>query len=247
MFIPLYDRNPHLRIERPYVTYAILAACVVVFLFQIDGGGQAFQQSVLAYGAIPALVFGEARPAPWMITPTLTLITANFLHGGWWHLISNMLFLRVFADNVEDAMGHGRFLGFYLLCGVGSILAHAIAQPDSTVPVVGASGALAGVMGAYLLLHPRSSILTLIGWIVLPLPAFLLLIVWIGLQVVNVWGDGGAGSPVAWWAHIGGFFLGMALTPLFKRGTAPYGGVHGIKRGIRLRKPKDDDRPGPWR
>ena len=249
MFIPLYDRNPHIRIKRPYVTYGLLALCVVVFLYQVNGSLRDFQLSVLSYGAIPALVFGEAEPAPWMVAPSLSLLTANFLHGSWWHLIGNMLFLRVFGDNIEDAMGHGRFFAFYLICGIGAILAHAIAQPDSTMPVVGASGAVSGVMGAYLLLHPRSSILTLIGWLILPLPAFLLLIVWMGFQVFSALGESGAGAAVAWWAHIGGFLLGMALTPFFKRGTAPYGGITSIKKGIRLRRPKDDteDRKGPWR
>ncbi len=248
MFIPLYDRNPHIRIERPYATYGIMVLCVFVFLYQVSEGSRFFQQSVFAYGAVPALVFGKLQAEPWMVNPWLSLLTASFLHGSWWHLIANMLFLRVFGDNVEDAMGHGRFLAFYLICGVGAILGHTIAQPDSMVPVVGASGAISGVMGAYLLLHPRSSILTLIGWIPIPLPAWLLLIVWIGFQMLSAAAAAGSAGGVAWWAHIGGFFLGMALTPFFKRGTAPYGGIHGIKKGIRLRRRDEDDeeRRGPW-
>ena len=249
MFIPLYDRNPHLRIERPYVTYGLMALCIVVFLYQVNGSARDFQESVFAYGSIPALVFGNAEPAPWMVAPYLSLLTANFLHGSWWHLIGNMLFLRVFGDNVEDAMGHGRFFAFYLICGIGAILAHTIAQPGSTMPVVGASGAVSGIMGAYLLLHPRSSILTLIGWLILPVPAFILLVIWMGFQVFSALGDGGAGASVAWWAHIGGFLLGMALTPFFKRDTAPYGGITGIKKGIRMKRPpkgSDDPPKGPW-
>jgi membrane associated rhomboid family serine protease len=104
-------------------------------------------------------------------------------------------------------------------------------------------------MGAYLLLHPRSSILTLIGWLILPVPAFILLVVWMGFQVFSALGDGGAGASVAWWAHIGGFLLGMALTPFFKRDTAPYGGITGIKKGIRMKRPprgSDDPPKGPW-
>ena len=209
--------------------------------------------AIVAIGA--GLLFGSREPLPWMVTPSLALLTANFLHGSWWHLIANMLFLRVFGDNVEDAMGHGRFLAFYLLCGAGSMLIHGLSQGDSLIPVVGASGAISGVMGAYLLLHPRSFIITLIGWLVIPLPAFLLLIVWMGFQIFSALGDG-AGSNVAWWAHIGGFLVGMALTPLFKRGTAPYGGIHGIKKGLRFKQPGerkapprdegDDGSAGPW-
>ncbi len=255
-FLPLFDRNPRIRIERPWITYGLIALCVLVFLYEISGNTREFQRAVFTYGTIPAVLLGDRQPAAWMLTPWLTVLTSMFLHGSWWHLIGNMLFLRVFGDNTEDAMGHGRFLIFYLLCGVGATLAHAVAQPGSLQPMVGASGAISGVLGAYLLLHPRATIMALVGWLVIPVPAYLMLGIWALFQLFSALGSGGATSGVAWWAHVGGFLLGMALTPLFKRATAPYGGIYGLKHGVRLRRRKpqethdpgndEPESPGPW-
>ena len=147
------------------------------------------------------------------------------------HLIGNMLYLWVFGDNIEDAMGHGRFIAFFLACGVAGGLAHALANPDSLAPTIGASGAISGVLGAYLLLHPRVKVLVMAftWWIHIRLPAYIVLGGWIVLQIANAIWLASPGSNTAWWAHIGGFAAGMALIvplhrkriPLFDRGRTP--------------------------
>jgi membrane associated rhomboid family serine protease len=171
---------------------------------------------------IPAVLFGEARLSPELarVPAPLTVLTSMFLHGGWMHLIGNMIYLWIFGNNVEDSMGHARFVLLYLLCGVAAALAQAWVQPDATVPMVGASGAISGVLGAYLLLfpHARVHVAVPIGFMLhtLDLPAVLVLGLWIGLQLLSsalaTPGEGG----VAFFAHIGGFAAGMALIPFFK-------------------------------
>ncbi|MEM6490598.1 MAG: rhomboid family intramembrane serine protease, partial [Pseudomonadota bacterium] len=151
----------------------------------------------------------------------LTPLTAMFLHGGWMHFLGNMAFLYVFGDNVEDAMGRFRFLVFYALCGVAAAVAHAFGDLGSRIPMIGASGAIAGVLGAYLLLYPRARVLTLfpVGPIFFwkRVPAALMLVLWFGLQFVQSYIQPAGGGGVAHGAHIGGFIAGMALIPLFKR------------------------------
>jgi membrane associated rhomboid family serine protease len=180
---------------------------------------------------IPSVLFGEKRLSPELalVPPELTILTSMFLHGGWMHLIGNMLYLWVFGNNVEDSMGHLRFLVFYALCGAAAVFAQALPNPASTIPMIGASGAISGVLGAYLLLYPHSRVLVGIplGFVIhtMRLPALWVLGFWFVLQIVNTLLAGKAQGGVAWGAHIGGFVAGMALLPLFKR------------RGVRLFQP----------
>ena len=218
--IPLKDDNPTSRV--PFVSYTVLAACVAVFLWQVSLEPRAAQAAVYALGMIPAVLFGEASLPPELalVPPTATLLTSMFLHGGWMHLIGNMLYLWIFADNVEDALGHPRFVIFYVVCGLAAALAQAALDPGSEIPMIGASGAISGVLGAYLLLHPKAHVLVLIplGYFsqLVRLPALLVLGFWFVLQLLQQMmappGEGG----VAFMAHIGGFVAGMALIPLFK-------------------------------
>jgi rhomboid family protein len=227
--IPLRDDNPSER--RPLVTVTFIVICTLVFLWQLAHGPRGAQEIAYSLGLVPSVLFGihELPPELAVVPPTLTVLTSMFLHGGWMHLIGNMLYLWIFGDNVEDSMGHGRFVVFYLLCGVAAALAQAVPDPQSTLPMVGASGAISGVLGAYLLLYPHARILVLIplGFILqtVRLPASVVLILWFALQFIsNLFTPAGAGG-VAFRAHIGGFVAGIALIALFKR------------RGVRLLHP----------
>lgn len=220
--LPLKDDNP--TELTPVVSYTVLGLCVAAFLWQASLPPAEGRAAVYALGMIPAVLFGQASLPPdvVMVPAAATLITSMFLHGGWMHLIGNMLYLWIFADNVEDAMGHGRFIAFYLLCGLAAAFAQAGLDPSSEVPMVGASGAISGVLGAYLLLHPRAHVLVLIplGFFsqLVRLPALVVLVLWFGLQLLQQAMSGaGGGGGVAFMAHIGGFVAGMALIPLFKR------------------------------
>jgi len=217
---PLKDDTPLKSISFQYVTVSLIGLNVILFLWELTQADQ--DRMVYALGAIPAVVFGfsELPPNLAIIPGWASLFTSLFLHGGWMHLLGNMLFLWIFGDNVEDSMGHLRYLVFYLLCGVLATLMHAIAQPASEAPLIGASGAISGVLGAYLVLHPRARLLVLFMSIVpLRLPAWVVLGSWIGLQVFNL-GDNQA-SDVAWWAHIGGFIAGAILVVPFRRKGVP--------------------------
>jgi membrane associated rhomboid family serine protease len=223
--IPLRDYIATSRI--PYVTYAIVGACVLVFLWQLSLGSRAGQEAVFALGAIPAVIFGDARlPADIaMVPPLATVFTSMFMHGGWMHLIGNMLYMWIFADNVEDSMGHLRFIVFYLLCGVAALLAQALPNVASQVPMIGASGAISGVLGAYLLLFPRARVLVMIplGFIIKThyLPAAAVLGFYFVFQVVMTAMTPAGGSGVAFAAHLGGFAAGVALIPVFKHRRVP--------------------------
>ncbi len=216
---PIHDDNPT-RIT-PYVTYALLSACVLIFFWQISLGDAA-QQAVYSFGVIPSVLFAtKSLPAELEILPAwLTIFSSMFLHGGWMHLIGNMLYLWVFGNNVEDAMGHKRFILFYLSCGLLAALTQAVLNPDSEIPMIGASGAISGVLGAYVLLHPHARILVLIPigiliytpWIA----AYWVLGFWFVLQLVNSLISASDMGGVAYGAHIGGFVAGMLLIPLFK-------------------------------
>ena len=224
--IPLHDDNPTRR--RPYVKYALLLACALVFAWQQLADGVAAQAAVFAYGFIPAVFFGDAQlPAALNAPPAaVTPLTSMFLHGGWMHFIGNMAFLWVFGDNVEDAMSRWRFALFYALCGLAAAGAQAAIDLDARIPMIGASGGIAGLLGAYLLLYPRARVLTLIPLGPLffwkRLPAMLLLMIWFGLQFVQEWLQPAGGGGVAHAAHIGGFVAGMALIGLFKRGDVRF-------------------------
>lgn len=217
--IPLHDDNPTER--TPVVTIAFIVACVLVFLYQASLPPQPGEILVFQYGAIPAIVFGHADlPEGIVAIPAYaTLITSMFLHGGWMHLIGNMLYLWVFGNNIEDVMGHARYVVFYLTCGILAALSHAVTEPSSTVPMVGASGAISGVLGAYLLLFPRAHVLVLMPGIGMTrVAAGIVLGMWFVMQLLSGgMSIGSKGGGVAFFAHIGGFIAGMVLIGLFKR------------------------------
>ena len=218
--IPLRDDNP--TSITPFVTYAFIAACILVFLWQMSLGEKGFEAAVLALGVTPAILLGDARLPPelYLVPPVATVFSSMFLHGGFMHLAGNMLYLWIFGNNVEDSMGHVRFVIFYLLCGVAAVLAQAWPNPDSTIPMIGASGAISGVLGAYLLLFPRAHVLVLIplGMFsrMVPLPAMVVLGFWFVLQLISTALSDGSQGGVAFGAHIGGFVAGMILIPVFK-------------------------------
>ncbi len=217
--IPLRDDNP--TTIRPLVTVGLIVACILIFLWQSSlGVGQG--AAVYALGVIPAVLFGQAQLAPELgwVTPVLTPMTSMFLHGGIFHLLGNMLYLWIFGNNIEDAMGHGRFVVFYLLCGIAAVFAQALPDTSSVIPMIGASGAISGVLGAYLLLYPRARVLVLIplGFFLhtMRLKAGLVLAIWFLIQIFSSL-SAGDGPGVAWHAHIGGFVAGIILLPIFKR------------------------------
>ncbi|MCV0425552.1 MAG: rhomboid family intramembrane serine protease [Roseibium sp.] len=223
MFIPLHDHNRLEHVPFPYVNLTIIALNVVIFfLFQGAGETEAVGASSLSYGLIPVVLFDIRDLAPHLqvLPDWMSLITYAFLHGGFMHLIGNMLFLWVFGDNVEDAMGHVRYLIFYLLCAAAGGYAYAILDVNSEVPLIGASGAVSGVVAAYLMLHPRVKVWVLaFGRIPLRLSAQWLLGAWVLYQVVNavISGD----SQVAWIAHLGGLAAGAILVIFFRRKDVP--------------------------
>jgi len=220
--IPLRDDNP-VRIV-PFVTWGVVAACALAFLVQISLGAPDFNRMIFALGAIPAVLFGHAYLPPEiaLVPPAATVVSSMFLHGGWLHLIGNMLYLWIFGDNIEDRMGHLRFLMFYLACGVAAVFAQAVPAPESVVPMVGASGAISGVLGAYLLLFPRARVLVLVplGFVlqVIRLPAVWVLGLWFLVQLLSsLMAPAGEGG-VAFRAHLGGFLTGLLLAPVFLLG-----------------------------
>ncbi|HSG80901.1 MAG TPA: rhomboid family intramembrane serine protease [Gemmatimonadota bacterium] len=219
--IPFKDENPAELF--PVLTIAILVANVAAWVL-VQGMGAQLQASVCAYGLIPVEVTGRMPVGP-DVCPLggLTwgaVLTSMFMHGSWIHLIANMMFLWVFGNNVEDSMGHVRFAMFYVLCGVAAALAHVFFHPASTFPTVGASGAISGILGAYVVLYPNVRVHVFFPpfWI-LPMRAWVVLGYWIVIQLLMglaEWGGGSAGG-VAVWAHIGGFFAGLILVKLFER------------------------------
>ncbi len=219
--IPLHDDNP--TATRPVLTVGLIAANVLVYLYQLSLGPRAGEVFVYQFGAIPAVILGtrslpEALAA---IPPAFSLLTSMFLHGGFMHLIGNMVYLWIFGNNIEDALGHVRFLIFYVICGLGASFVHILMNVASEIPAIGASGAISGVLGAYLLLYPRAQVLTLIplGPFIrlMYIPAGIVLTLWFVFQLISGGLAGGEGGGVAWWAHVGGFVVGMALVGLFKR------------------------------
>ncbi len=214
-FFPIRDDNSTHR--QPLISYLVLALCLAVFFWQILLGA-AQTNAVLAFGMVPARLFDSpaAYDLPYAVPGWMTLFTSMFMHGGVMHLVGNMLYLWIFSDNVEDSIGRLKFLVFYLLCGIAAALSQALVDTHSPIPMVGASGAIAGVLGGYLLLHPRANIRCIVGififFRIVNVPAFLVLGVWIALQFVNL---GQIGSNVAYLAHIGGFIAGMGLIPFF--------------------------------
>ena len=222
--IPLHDDNP--TEHTPVITIAFIVICVLVFLYQAGLPDKLGELFVFQYGAIPAVVFGQADlPTRAIGIPAYTtLLTSMFLHGSWMHLFGNMLYLWVFGNNIEDVMGHAKYVVFYVTCGILAALSHAMTDPSSTIPMVGASGAISGVLGAYLLLFPRAHVLVLMpGLGMTRVAAGVVLGMWFVLQLLS----GGmslssTGGGIAFFAHIGGFVAGMALIGLFKRPDVPF-------------------------
>ncbi|MDI6639540.1 MAG: rhomboid family intramembrane serine protease [Methanocellales archaeon] len=210
---PLKDENP--TELRPYVTYILIAANAIVFLCSIALVPDHFVSIVQGYGAIPSrIVHGS---------DVHTLLTSMFLHAGWIHLIGNCWFLYIFGDNIEDVCGHARFVAFYFTCGILAHFLHIASNTSSTIPAIGASGAISGILGAYILLYPKARVLTLVTlgyfWRIVRVPSILFLGLWFLLQLFNgvLGAAAGITAGVAYWAHIGGFLAGIALIYLFKK------------------------------
>jgi membrane associated rhomboid family serine protease len=225
VFIPLSDDNPLRSIRFQWVTVGLIAANVIAFLWQSVGYGQT---AAASFALIPSElvqvgIFGGPAHGPYdqvNVPEGYTLLTYMFLHGDIIHLASNMLFLWVFGDNVEDAMGHFKYLVFYLICGVAGGLAHALMLPGSKLPLIGASGAVAGVIAAYLILHPRVRVWVLaFRFIPLRISAAWVLGVWVVTQIVMVLLN--QSDQVAWWAHIGGMVAGAILILFMRRPGVP--------------------------
>lgn len=203
----------------PVVNNTIIGINVVLFLFEMAQGAN-LDRFVYIYGLVPAR-YSMPQISSYFTTgqQLLSWLSFMFLHGGFWHLLGNMWSLYIFGDNVEDRLGPFRYLVFYLLCGITSGLSHLLFNFHSNMPTIGASGAIAGVMGAYLILHPHSKILTLIPIIFIPwfieIPAFFFLGFWFVLQFINAAGSHGNIGGIAWWAHIGGFVFGIVLLKIF--------------------------------
>jgi membrane associated rhomboid family serine protease len=209
--VPYRDDNPTVR--DPIVTYLLIGLCVGTFLWQL---GQDERAVLFSYGMIPARLFGLWHPRGFQVAPAwATLVTSMFLHGGWFHLIGNMMFLWIFGNNIEDVLGRTRFLLFYLCCGVVAALTQAVSSYGAHVPMVGASGAIAGVLGAYLLLYPRANVRVFV-WIVIffsrvYVPAWILLGLWFAMQLLSGLTRSPGTPGVAFWAHVGGFVSGIIL------------------------------------
>jgi len=227
--IPLRDDNP--TELKPVVTLLLIALNVAAWmLLQGAGNLERLQASVLAYGTVPCeLTHACVRDGGlgWA-----ELLTSMFMHGGWWHLLGNMLFLWVFGNNIEDSMGHTRFIIFYLICGVAAGLAHVFFSPASHIPAVGASGAIGGIMGAYVVLYPQARVLT---WVpplfFINIRAWFYLIYWFAMQLltgVGSLGSEGDSGGVAVWAHVGGFVAGLVLIKPFENRKLVYAKTHGI-------------------
>jgi membrane associated rhomboid family serine protease len=210
----------------PFVTWTLILLNGLVFLHELTLPPERLEQFVALWGMIPAQL--STAPSTWF-----TLITCMFLHGGWMHFFGNMWTLYLFGDNVEDRMGSGRFLVFYLVCGIIASLTHILIDPRSEIPTIGASGAIAGVLGAYFVLFPTSRIITLVPIFFIPLiveiPAIFFIGVWFLSQLFSgtlaLIGPGHF-EGVAWWAHIGGFVAGLALLPIFKTSRRQYGRIY---------------------
>jgi membrane associated rhomboid family serine protease len=227
--LPIYDFNKTRR--TPVVVLALIAANAAVFLYMLFLRGAQYETFIYRFSVVPwEIVHASQLPLPALQqlfsfplsdVPSkqvyLALGTSLFLHDGWLHILGNMLYLWVFGNNVEDVMGHVPFTGFYLACGLFGTLAHVAVYPQSLNPLLGASGAISGVLGAYLLLYPRATVLTLVFMFPLPVPAFLVIGFWIVFQFLMGFTSvvGGAAAGTAWFAHLGGIAIGLIITGVF--------------------------------
>jgi membrane associated rhomboid family serine protease len=228
--IPLYDRNPTRRF--PIVTVSLIAACFVVFLYELSitmggGGDAALERFFDTWGAVPSKITASIDSGSCVSQATLGIVTSIFLHGGWLHILGNMLYLWIFGNNVEDRLGRVGFLLFYLVGGIVAALTQVVIDPQSTQPLVGASGAIAAALGAYIVLFPGARILSLVflGFFyqLLNVPALVILGFWFVLQLISGFGSLGgdtASGGVAFFAHIGGFAFGMVVGVLIRVGGA---------------------------
>jgi membrane associated rhomboid family serine protease len=231
--IPISDDNPT-RIT-PVVTWAIIALCALVYLWERSLGHD-MDSAIFVLGFMPATLFGHHGTSPFgfvSLSPLATIFTSMFMHAGILHIAGNMLFLWIFGNNVEDAMGHGRFLLFYLACGIAAALALAFVDPGSRLPMVGASGAISGVLAAYVLLFPRARVTVIVPLLIIFFPfvvsAFWVVTFWFLMQLVSAAASDPNQPGVAWWAHVGGFAAGLVLTPFLKSRSFPLFGR--VRRG----------------
>ncbi len=234
--IPIRDIIPSK--NYPVVNNAVIGLNVVIYLVQMSQGVN-LNRFIYFYGLVPARYSAPHISSYFTTTQQiLPVLSFMFLHGGFWHLLGNMWSLYIFGDNVEDRLGHFRYLLFYLLCGIASGLVHLLFNVNSNVPTIGASGAIAGVMGAYLILHPNSKILTLIPIIFIPwfveIPAFFFLGFWFVMQFINAAGSTGSVGGIAWWAHIGGFIFGIVFLKAFL--ILPVSKISGKVRSVTAKK-----------
>lgn len=219
--IPLHDDNP--TELYPVITLTIIAACVLVYGFQLVQGPRGAEALIYSLGVTPAVLLNKTSLPPELalVAPPLTVFTSMFTHGGFFHLAGNMLYLWIFGNNVEDAMGHIRFIIFYVLCGIVATAGQILRNPDSLIPMVGASGAISGILGAYVLLYPQARVLVLIplGFIshLVRVPALFVLGLWFLVQILSSSFANPEEGGVAWYAHITGFVAGLLLVALFKR------------------------------
>jgi membrane associated rhomboid family serine protease len=255
--LPIHDENPT---HRPAVVTAfVIAACVAAFLWLVTLPPGEIDWAIASLGAVPLVIRGEATVAPYVsgLPSQASLLTSLFLHAGLLHLGGNMLYLWVFGNNVEDRLGHLRFLAFYLLAGVAATGVHVALVPDSDVPVVGASGAISGVLGAYVLLFPLARVRVLVPpffWWTFRLPAWLFIGLWFVYQALLAAGDVGIGAAqrwedgagIAWDAHVAGFLAGVALVPLLRpRGVPLFHGVGGRSSRAAAPPPRPERRSPP--
>jgi membrane associated rhomboid family serine protease len=230
LFIPIKDDVPAIR--KPYMTVGLIVANAVIFLFSMAQGYRGFQMLTIQFGYIPYELVHSAELTPELAAPALlTVFTSMFMHGGWMHLIGNMLFLWIYGNNIEDYFGPVKFLIFYLVSGLAAIGLYTLFGPSSDIPLVGASGAIAGVMGAYLVLHPRARITVLMIFFFIQfikVPAKVVLIFWFVYQIFMSVTGSVTGGGVAWMAHVGGFVFGWLILKLMikitGRGSTPSGG-----------------------
>lgn len=219
--IPVGDNYPVQR--TPLINWLLIAICVMVFLWQLSLPPKGFQASLFLLGLIPRALLNAPLGHPQLLIPPLfSVLTSMFIHGSILHLVGNMLYLYVFGNNVEDHIGHRRFIFFYLLCGIAAALAQTFAAPSSTIPMVGASGAISGVLGAYLLLHPFAQVKLLVPYFAIFfvwVPAWLMLGIWFLFQLLQSVLSPADEGGIAFAAHAGGFVAGMLLLPFFKRSS----------------------------
>ncbi|MFZ1082610.1 MAG: rhomboid family intramembrane serine protease [Candidatus Kryptoniota bacterium] len=219
--IPLKDKNPSYTF--PFVNYLLIAVNVVAFFYELSLGNQLLNDLIVKYGLVPQRYFYSVSYHTHFITRYIPFFTSMFLHGGWLHIIGNMWFLFIFGDNVEDELGHVNYLAFYLLSGLAAAVVELLSSVGSSVPTIGASGAISGVLGAYLVMFPRAKVVILLPIIfffgIVDISAFLFIGFWFlmqfvsGLQTLGIDTSGG----IAWWAHVGGFIAGILMVPILRK------------------------------